>query len=107
MAAGAGASNPIADPHRSSARESETVIVRGAVLSENRLVLEPAKGSHRVPAPASLDSVGHAEPQVVERIVPAPITLEAVIDWMKQGDAREQLTAHLADDLSELRAVAR
>jgi flagellar assembly protein FliH len=85
------------------------MILRGAVLSENRLSLEAMRAglhgdSHKNAAPPA-DLA--AEPAVVERIVPAPITFDAVVEWSKQGDSREQLALYLAEDLDSIRAAAR
>jgi flagellar biosynthesis/type III secretory pathway protein FliH len=80
------------------------MILRGAVLSDSRLSLETEsrKPAER-PAPASTREL---EPVVVERIVPAPITFEAVAKWLEEGDARQQITEYLAEDLDRVRADA-
>jgi flagellar assembly protein FliH len=71
------------------------MILRGAVVSENRRSLEPAR-KDRPP-----------EPVVVERVVSAPITYDAVLEWLTQGDSRARLSAYLADDVTSLRSAAR
>jgi flagellar biosynthesis/type III secretory pathway protein FliH len=81
------------------------------VLSDNRLSLEPAR-SERVEAPRAsrplaIDIARAPEPLVVERIVPAPIDFDIVVDWLREDGARPRLVEHLADDLSALRAAAR
>lgn len=85
------------------------MILRGAVLSENRLSLEATRAgrhddSHEKPAPPAELT---AKPAVVERIVPGRITFEAVLEWLKQDDSRERLALYLADDLASIRAAAR
>jgi flagellar biosynthesis/type III secretory pathway protein FliH len=88
------------------------MILRGAVLSDSRLALDSARAGHLGDAPkktaSALDADAHArEPVIVERIVPAPITFDAVVEWMRQDDSRERLARHLADDVEAVRAAAR
>lgn len=81
------------------------MILRGAVLAESRLSLEteqPRKLVERLSPPP----VKEAEPVVVERIVTAPLTFEAVVKWLEQDDARQQITEYLAQDLDRVRADA-
>jgi len=78
------------------------MILRGAVISENRLSLEPSRKDR-----SALMMKESAPTPVVERIVPAPITYDAVLDWLEQPDARERVARYLADDISSLRAAAR
>ncbi|MEJ1964223.1 MAG: FliH/SctL family protein [Gammaproteobacteria bacterium] len=47
------------------------------------------------------------EPVVAERTIAAPVTMDAVVEWLEQGDARERIAAYLADDLTSLRSAAR
>jgi flagellar assembly protein FliH len=93
--------------------EVARMILRGVVLSESRFSLEDeragrhAADSHRTAAFIAREAVRNTEPAVIERIVPAPITLDAVIEWLKLEDVRKQVTAHLAEDLASVYAAAR
>jgi flagellar assembly protein FliH len=79
------------------------MILRGAVLSESRMSLE----AERPPRPVERAHAREAEPVVVERIVTAPITFDAVAKWLEQDEARQQITEYLAQDLDRVRAEAR
>jgi flagellar biosynthesis/type III secretory pathway protein FliH len=86
------------------------MILRGAVLSESRLVLDAARADRLAVEPSRSTATTRdkaPEPVVVERLVPTPITFDAVVEWLQKGDARERLAEHLADDLDELRSAAR
>jgi flagellar biosynthesis/type III secretory pathway protein FliH len=83
------------------------VILRGAVLSEKRIALEPTKLERPPPRP-----VIAAPDAMLERppisLVPPAISLEAVIQWLSTRDeaTRAALAAHLAPDIEDLQVTA-
>ncbi len=99
------------------------MILRGATLSEKRVSLEgprterPALAAIRSVIPASAREAAVSVQMEVAPLAPlpasppppAPITLEAVLEWVADCtlSARAALAAHLAQDLDELRQAAR
>jgi flagellar assembly protein FliH len=94
------------------------MILRGAVLSDERLSLASnvqrtaldvlASSSTALPLEAARasDAARIAEPLVIERLVPAEVDFHAVVEWLKTGDARQQLVDYLAGDLEAVRSAA-
>jgi flagellar biosynthesis/type III secretory pathway protein FliH len=83
------------------------VILRGAVLSEKRIALEPTKLER--PPPRAVIAAPDAMPErpPISLVLPA-ISLEAVIQWLSTRDeaTRAALAAHLAPDIEDLQVTA-